>query len=228
MTRGSVRDGTPPTRQRKERQMAKAKKKAKDAPSGKAKAGSEATQHPGDLGRRHRHRQPELLHARAHGLPDAQHRPHRPRGHVVHRFLWRTELHRRPFVVHHWPERASYRPVEGRHPGRTAGDDGVDRHHRRRCSRTAVTRPASSARTTSAISTSTCRRCTASTNSSATSTTSMPRKSRRWTAIRRIRAIASSSGRAACCTAGRRTRTTRPRTRAGAAWASRRSRTPAR
>ena len=37
------------------------------------------TQHPRHLGRRHRHLEPELLHARADGLPDAQHRPHRRR-----------------------------------------------------------------------------------------------------------------------------------------------------
>ena len=42
------------------------------------------------------------------------------------------------------------------------------------------------------------------------------------------RSSRSSSGRAACCIAGRPTRTTRPSNRAGAASASRRSRTPAR
>ena len=45
---------------------------------------------------------------------------------------------------------------------------------------------------------------------------------------RTSRSSASGSARAACCTAGRPTRTTRPRSRAGAASASRRSRTPAR
>ena len=55
--------------------------------------------------------------------------------------------------------------------------------HRRRCSRTRATPPASSARTTWAISTSILPTATASTSSSATSTTSTPRKSRRWTTI---------------------------------------------
>ena len=52
-------------------------------------------------------------------------------------------------------------------------------------SRTRATRPASSARTISAISTSCCRPTTASTSSSATSITSTPRKSRRWPTIPR-------------------------------------------
>ena len=45
---------------------------------------------------------------------------------------------------------------------------------------------------------------------------------------RSSRTSGSGSGRAACCTAGRPTRTTPPRTRAGAGSASRGSRTPAR
>ena len=42
-------------------------------------------QHPRHLGRRHRHLEPELLHARAHGLPDAEHRPPGQGRHDVHR-----------------------------------------------------------------------------------------------------------------------------------------------
>ena len=64
-------------------------------------------QHPRHLGRRHRALEPELLHARADGLPDAQHRPHRQGRHAVHRQLRRAVLHRRPLVVHHRPERAT-------------------------------------------------------------------------------------------------------------------------
>ena len=53
------------------------------------------------------------------------------------------------------------------------------------CSSRSATPPGSSARTTSATATSSCRRCTGSTSSSATSTTSTPRRSRNSRTIRR-------------------------------------------
>ena len=73
----------------------------------------------------------------------------------------------------------------------------------------------SSAKTTSATGTSTCRRCTASTSSSATSTTSMPRKSLSCATTRRKKSSPTSgrgSARAVCCIAGRGQRQARSRT----------------
>jgi inorganic triphosphatase YgiF len=67
----------------------------------------------------------------------------------------------------------------------------------RKCSKALATRPASSARTISAIATSTCRRCMASTSSSAIFITSMPRKSRSIRTIPKIRSYERSSDRAA-------------------------------
>ena len=87
-------------------------------------------EHPRHLGRRHRPVEPELLHARADGLPDAQHRPHRQGRHAVHRLLRRAVLHRRPLVLHHRAERLPHRPLEGRHPGRAGRHVRQDRHHR--------------------------------------------------------------------------------------------------
>ena len=52
------------------------------------------------------------------GLPHAQHRSHRQRGHAVHRLLWRAELHRGPLLLHHRAERVPHRAVEGRLAGR--------------------------------------------------------------------------------------------------------------
>ena len=72
---------------------------------------------------------------------------------------------------------------------------------------------------------------TASTSSSAISTTSTRRKSRRIRTTQKPPSIPiprEVSDRAASCTASRRTRTIRPRMRALAGWASRRSRTPGR
>ena len=85
-----------------------------------------------------------------------------------------------------------------------------------------------SARTTSAISTSTCRRCMASTSSSATSITSTLKRSRNCPTTHRSRTFPSSrsgSGRAACCTPGLPRRTTRRTIPAGAGSASNGSRT---
>ena len=127
-------------------------------------------------------------------------------------------------VVHHRAERLSHRPDQGRHSRRARRPAGRRPRRSRNSSRTRATPPASSARTTSATSTSSCPPCTASTSSSATSTTSTPRKSRRCTTIRRRRispSSASASARAACCIAGRPTRTMPPSSRAGAVSASR-------
>ena len=63
--------------------------------------------------------------------------------------------------------------------------------------------------------------CTASTNSSATCTTSTRCPIRIGTRSRTIRRIATNTARATWCTATRRTRTTRPNSRAGAKSASR-------
>ena len=88
------------------------------------------TEHPGDLGRRHRDHQPELLQRRPDGLPHAEHRPHRGRGDALHRLIRRAELHRRPRVVHHRPERLPDRPQQGRDAGRRRGAAGRGRHDR--------------------------------------------------------------------------------------------------
>ena len=68
----------------------------------------------GDLGRRHRHQQPELLQRRLDGLPHAQHRPHRQRGDAIHRLVRRAKLHCRPRGVHQWTKRLSHRHEQGR------------------------------------------------------------------------------------------------------------------
>jgi hypothetical protein len=44
------------------------------------------------------------------GLRDAEHRPHRPRRHDVHRLLRRAELHGRTIVLHHRPGEAPASP----------------------------------------------------------------------------------------------------------------------
>ena len=86
-------------------------------------------EHPRDLGRRHRDHEPELLQRRPDGVPHAEHRPDRERGHAVHRLLRRAELHGRPLVVHHGPERLPHRAQQGRDPR------GADRACRRRTRR---------------------------------------------------------------------------------------------
>ena len=70
------------------------------------------------------------------------------------------------------------------------------------CSSPTATPRVSSARTTSATTTSTCRRCTASTSSTATCTTSTPRRSRNTATIPKDPDSARSTARAACWTAG--------------------------
>ena len=96
-------------------------------------------------------------------------------------------------------------------PGSPVGMRPEDPTIARSAEGAAATPPDSSARTTSATRTSTCRRCTASTSSSATSTTSTPRRSPSCPTTRRPRTSRSSesgSVPAASCTPGR-TRTAR-------------------
>ena len=147
-----------------------------------------------------------LLQRRADGLPDPEHRPRRQRGHALHGLLRRAELHRRPVRVHHRAERLPHRPVQGGHAGRRRRPAGRGPDDRGAAQAARATPPASSARTTSATRTSTCRPCTGSTSSSATSTTSTPRRSRSTRTTRSPRTSRTSrrtSGRAACCAAGR-------------------------
>ena len=116
-------------------------------------------------------------------------------------------------------------------PGRADRHEREDSSPSPPASRIRAMRPASSARTIWAISTTCCRPITGSMSFSATSTTSTPKKSRNCPTIRTKRISRTSrrrSGRAASSTPGRRTRTTRPTSRAGARSASRKSRTPAR
>ena len=44
--------------------------------------------------------------------------PHRQRGNVVYRRLWRAELHGRTVGIHHRPASDPHRPDQGRDPGR--------------------------------------------------------------------------------------------------------------
>ena len=79
------------------------------------------------------------------------------------------------------PDRAE----QGRHARRRRRAAAPRTRRSPSCSSRSATRPGSSARTTSATGTSTCRRCTGSTSSSATSTTSTPRRSRSRRTTRR-------------------------------------------
>ena len=172
--------------------------------------GRQEAEHPRPLGRRHRLVQRQLLQPRRHGLPDAEHRPHRQGRRPVHRLVRPAELHRRPRGVHHRPVADPHRPHQGR-PARLAArlaEGGPD--HRRAAQAARLRDAASSARTTWAIATSSCPRSTASTSSSATSTTSTRRRSRRTPTIRRTPNSRRNSARAACFTPGPRTWTTRP------------------
>ena len=105
----------------------------------------------------------------------------------------------RPGAPRSSPARAASAPACSRSACR-APRKGCPRRTRRSptCSSRRATPPASSARTTSATATSSCRPSTASTSSSATSTTSTPRRSRRTRTIRRTPSSARSSARAAC------------------------------
>ena len=140
---------------------------------GRARGRTAEAEHRRDHGRRHRHLEHRRLSPRHDGGPDAEPRPDRRRGDAVHRLLRRGELHGRPRELHHRRAADPHRHDHGR-PGR---------RHRRPAGRGArpspprsrrwATPPASSARTTWAIATSSCPRCTGSTSSSAISITSM-------------------------------------------------------
>ena len=194
-------------------------------------AKTEKAEHPRHLGRRHRHLESELLFARPDGLPDAQHRPHRQGRHDVHRLLRRAVLHRGPLVLHHRAERLSHRPVQGRHPGRAGRHDREDRHHRRVPQepglRDRPVRQEPSRRSQPhAADQSRLRRVLRQPLS--------PQRRGRAGDVRLSRREGfpelprRSSVRAASSIPGRPTRTIRPKSRAGARSASRRSRTPAR
>ena len=104
------------------------------------------------------------------GYRPPEHRSDRGRGDALHRRLRRAELHRRALVVHHRSERLPTGLRQGgpaERAGRTAGG-GLDD---RRFLKNHGYSTGSSARTTSATGTRSCRRCTASTSSSGTSTT---------------------------------------------------------
>ncbi len=60
------------------------------------------------------------LQPRHHGLPHAQHRPHRQGRRDLHRFLRPAELHRRPRRLHHRAVADPHRPDQGRHARRHA------------------------------------------------------------------------------------------------------------
>ena len=80
-------------------------------------------EHPRHLGRRCRHRQHQRLLERPDGLRDAEHRPHRPRGHQVPALLRRAVVHRRPRGVPDRPARHPHRPDQGRLPRRADGHE---------------------------------------------------------------------------------------------------------
>ena len=149
------------------------------------RGGRAAAEHRRHHGRRHRHVEHRRLPPRHDGGPDAEPRQARRRGHAVHRLLRRGELHGGPRQLHHRRAADPHRHDHGR-PGRRAhrhaGGGGDDRHG---AQRQWATPPASSARTTLATRTNSCRRCTASTSSSATSITSTRWKTLRTPTIRR-------------------------------------------
>ena len=60
---------------------------------------------------------------------DAEHRPHRQGRHDVHRLLRREQLHGGPLDVHHRPDAAAHRPLQGR----------PARRHRSACRRRDIT-----------------------------------------------------------------------------------------
>ena len=92
-------------------------------------------------------------------------------GRDLHRRLRASRAARRARGLHHRPVADPYRPAQGRPPGRSRRSLRQGPDDCRTCSRRRATRPASSARITSATATSSSRRSTASTSSSATSTT---------------------------------------------------------
>ena len=86
--------------------------------------GAGATEHPGDLGRRHRLVQHQRLQSRRDGLPDAEHRPDRKGGRAVHRLVRAAELHRRARRLPHRPVAGAHRSDQGRAAGGRARPQG--------------------------------------------------------------------------------------------------------
>ena len=80
-------------------------------------------QYPCHLGRRCRRREHQRLLERPDGLRDAEHRPHRPRGHQVPALLRRAVLHRRPRGVPDRAARHPHRPDQGRLSRRADGHE---------------------------------------------------------------------------------------------------------
>ncbi len=93
--------------------------------------GSQETEHPHPLGRRHRPVQHQRLQPRHDGLQDPQHRPHRQRRRAVHRLVRPAELHRRPRGVHHRAVAHPHRPDQGGPAGRARGHEDRRPDHRR-------------------------------------------------------------------------------------------------
>ena len=134
------------------------------------------------------------------GLPHAEHRPHRQRGHDVHRLLRRAELHGGAVVVHHRACTLRTGLSKVGIPGATVGLQASD------ATIAELLKPLGYATgqfgknhlgdRNEYLPT-----VTASTSSSATSTTSMPRRTPRTVSIRATRSSGRSSGRAACCAA---------------------------
>ncbi len=149
------------------------------------------------LGRRRRLLEHQRLQPRHDGLQDAEHRSHRARKAACS--PTGTDSKAAPpdasaFITGQVGFRTGMLKVglPGAPEGLQARDVTIAERSRR-----AATRPASSARTISAIAMSTCRRRTASTSSSARCITSTPRKSRRIRTTSRIRRCGSASQRAA-------------------------------
>ncbi len=130
-------------------------------------------------------------------------------GMLLHRLLRRSELHGRPRQLHHRRTADPHRPDHRRPGGRDRRHAGAGRRPSPRRSKPWAMPPASSARTTSATGTSSCRPCTASTSSSAISIISTRWKTRAHPNYPQ-QLQATRSARATWSTAGRPTWTTRP------------------
>ena len=98
-------------------------------------------------------RQHQRLYPRHDGLPDAQHRPHRQGRCAVHRPYGQQCCTAGRAVVHPRPAPVPHRPADHRHAGVAARHSRVDADDRRPAEGRRATRPASSARTTSATAT---------------------------------------------------------------------------
>ena len=130
--------------------------------------------------------------------------------------------------LHHRAMHAAHRPVQGRYPGRHRGPAGAGRDHRRAaqaarlCHRPVRQEPPRRPQRVSADGARLRRILRQSLPPQRRGRAGEPRT------IRRTRIPRRSSARAACCDAGRPTRTIRPSIRAAAGSAGRPSRTPAR